>query len=336
MQQGVSIIICTFNGKDRLSPTLGAIWNLDSGVSKELILVDNGSSDGTGDWIKFYFQDHPAAFPIRYLSEPKPGLLNARLAGIRSATFEFLLFCDDDNQLFPDYLSLGFGLLNSNPLIGVLGGQGIVNPVGRVPEWLIPYQKSFALGPQTVGSGKISETPAHVYGAGSFFRKQALLELITSGYRFFLMGRTQNQAISGDDLELCWLMQLMGYEIHFEENLRFYHAIPESRFTLDYLIRMKSGTALGAALLFAYRYFFRFSSASSTSFSRAYVQQRIKADLIYFRNRFRLSKKKKSWEDDLALSILDARRKSFSYHGLASKSLFEQLKSYQSHWKLTL
>lgn len=334
MGEGISIILCTFNGKDRLASTLEAILELDPEVPKELILVDNASSDGTGEWLKHYLRDGHPDFPCRYIFEPKAGLIYARVAGIKSATYDLLLFCDDDNALAPDYLTLGSKLFQSNPKLGVLGGHGIPVLEGPEPAWLSSYQKSFALGPQADRSGKIRERPGHVYGAAALFLKKPLLDLIDSGYTFYLTGRTQTQAISGDDLELCWLMQLMGYEIHYSEDLKFFHTMPQSRMTRDYLIKMKSGTSAGGALLFAYRQFILNPKSTSSQFAFTYFLQFLKAGLLLLKNRRTRSGTSTSWERDLAIAILTSRWASFRDNFSLARALFAQLHSNKKFWKL--
>lgn len=334
MREGVSIILCTFNGKDRLGPSLNAIQNIDPEVPKELILVDNASIDGTGDWLKEYVETSKLRFPVRYLYEPKPGLIHARVAGIQSAVFDFILFCDDDNALALDYLSVGIRLFKANAELGVLGGFGIPVLEGPEPNWLSRYRKSFALGPQAAHSGKIQELPGHVYGAAFFFRKKPLIELIDSGYQFYLTGRTQTQTVSGDDLELCWLMQLMGYEIHYSEDLKFFHSMPINRMSTDYLIKMKSGTAAGSALLYAYRYFFRFPDSGIFNFSFAYFFQALKSGLIYLKNKLVDPKGLISWEKTLAVSILASQWNSFFTQFSKAKSIFSQLQSRKEVWNL--
>lgn len=335
MGEGVSIILCTFNGKDRLPATLEAIQKLDPEVPKELILVDNASADGTGEWFKHYLEDDKLGFPCHYIFEAKPGLIHARMTGIKSATFDLLLFCDDDNALASNYLVLGRKLFQSNPKLGVLGGYGIPILEGPEPAWLSRYQKSFALGPQAERSGKIQEIPGHVYGAAAFFRKKPLLDLIDSEYRFYLTGRTQTQTISGDDLELCWLMQLMGFEIHYEESLKFFHSMHQSRMTTDYLIKMKSGTAVGGALLFAYRQFILNPESTTSRFVLAYFLQFLKTGLLLLKNRITRPGTSTSWERNLAMAILTSRWASFRKNFSIAHALFLQLQSKKSFWKLT-
>ena len=334
MRGGVSIILCTFNGKDRLASTLEAIKKLEPDVPKELVLVDNGSNNGTGEWVQHYFETGDLGIPCRYIFEAKPGLIYARIAGIKSAAFDLLLFCDDDNALASDYLKLGSRLFQSDVKMGVLGGYGIPVFGGAEPDWLRSYQKSFALGPQAAKSGRLGEVPSHVYGAGSFFRKEPLLGLINSGYRFYLTGRTKTQTISGDDLELCWLMQLIGFDIHYSENLKFFHTMPQSRLTTDYLIKMKSGTASGSALLFTYRYFLRNRNSGAFGYSLAYSSQFLKAGLIHFKHNWIRKDGKETWESDLARTILASRWNSFRENFSASRALFAQLQSKKEFWKL--
>jgi glycosyltransferase involved in cell wall biosynthesis len=44
---GISIIICTYNGKQKLEETLLAILKLEATFSWELLIVDNASTDDT-------------------------------------------------------------------------------------------------------------------------------------------------------------------------------------------------------------------------------------------------------------------------------------------------
>lgn len=332
MRNGISIVVCTFNGKERLGSTLEAIRNLDREVPKELLIVDNASTDGTAEWIKEYLNTG-LNLPAKYIYESLPGLINARMAGVRIALYDLILFCDDDNCLFPSYLNVGLSLFESHSKMGVLGGFGIPKLKNEAPNWLSRFQKSFALGPQAENSGRIQSIPGNVYGAGSFFLKQPLLDLMNSGYRFYLTGRNHTQTISGDDLELCWLMQLMGYEIWYSEKLKFYHDLPETRMTTEYLVKMKSGTAAGSALLFSYRYFIMRRNPSQLGFALAYFSQLLNSSLLYMKNRLITPTTPTIWESDLALAILKSRSISFRTSFPISKKIFTQLRLKSQFWK---
>lgn len=76
-----------------------------------LILVDNGSIDGTMDVLKQFKEDNEGDdFPIDILSEPRPGASAARNTGLRSAHTPWVMFFDSDDTMEPelveDYMSL--------------------------------------------------------------------------------------------------------------------------------------------------------------------------------------------------------------------------------------
>ena len=64
---------------------------------REVLVVDNGSTDGTASLIK--------ARPVTYLSEPEPGVSNARNRGIAESTGDILAFVDADCLVEPQWLT---------------------------------------------------------------------------------------------------------------------------------------------------------------------------------------------------------------------------------------
>ncbi|EAZ82453.1 glycosyltransferase family 2 protein [Algoriphagus machipongonensis] len=332
MIEGVSIIVCTHNGKNRLEPTLSSFTKLKSRFPIELILIDNGSSDGVGNWVKEWWEINLVKVPIKVFQEQNPGLMNARIKGIQESSFDFLLFCDDDNELSFDYLEIGINLFLNNPKVGVIGGYGEI-PIGySVPDWFHSYQKSFALGPQALASGVLTEKLSYVYGAGSFFRREPLIRLIEKGFQFQLTGRTQGRLISGDDLELCWLMQLMGYQIYYCDSLRFVHHLGESRISTNYLIQMKSGTSFGSALLFGYKSYFENPTKSSLLYFLQYLKNWSLSGLIYTKNWINFLFQTPEWEGRMAVLILKSRFISFSTKWKKSLLTFNQLKNFSENW----
>jgi glycosyltransferase involved in cell wall biosynthesis len=91
----ISIIVCTRNRAASLQRTIDAIGKLriPVGWESELVVVDNGSTDETPALAQ---NMRLANMAVRYLAESKPGLSNARNAGLSCARGEFILFTDDD------------------------------------------------------------------------------------------------------------------------------------------------------------------------------------------------------------------------------------------------
>lgn len=250
---GVSIVICTYNGKPRLEKTLTHALGQITSIPFEVLLVDNASSDGTADYVHNFskLRDHNSI--IRIISEKEPGLSSARIRGIKESRFSLILFCDDDNWLAPDYLEIGKNIFDSHPKLGVLGGEGIAEFESSKPDWFDQYSHSFAVGDLGMKSGILPRGSA-VYGAGCFFRKSALDKLLKMGWSSILSDRKGNTLSSGGDVELCYAIQLMDYSVGFENRLKFRHFLEEKRMNWEYYIKLKEGIASSFPLLDIYRY----------------------------------------------------------------------------------
>ncbi len=68
----------------------------------EIILVDDGSTDGSGALCDAYAAAHPDF--IRVIHKPNGGLSTARNTGIDAAKGEFIIFPDPDDWVEPDYV----------------------------------------------------------------------------------------------------------------------------------------------------------------------------------------------------------------------------------------
>lgn len=90
-----SIIICTRNRAESLQATLPSIGvaAIPKGLEVELLVIDNGSTDGTENIVR---KAHLPNVTIRYLRESTVGLSNARNTGLNSALGEIIVFTDDD------------------------------------------------------------------------------------------------------------------------------------------------------------------------------------------------------------------------------------------------
>jgi glycosyltransferase involved in cell wall biosynthesis len=127
MPAGISVIVCCYNSAARIAPTLQhlAAQQQFPFTQWEVIVVDNASTDNTATKAVQVWNgidgDKP---PFKVIFEKTPGLSAARKKGIEESQFDFVLFCDDDNWLHENYLSIALNILKENPLIGALGGTG--------------------------------------------------------------------------------------------------------------------------------------------------------------------------------------------------------------------
>jgi glycosyltransferase involved in cell wall biosynthesis len=326
--RGISIIICTYNGKARITDTLNCIINLESDFKRELIIVNNSSTDGTGEFCSQYLETHGGGIDWRIVQEERSGLVHARLRGFSESRYDYLLYCDDDNSLSKDYLTIGFSLMETHTGVGALGGQGFPIFEGEKPDWFDKYSHSYALGPQSGCDGKL-KSPASLYGAGVFFRQKALAWFIQRNFKTVLTGRKGQSLMAGDDVEWCYLVQLAGYEIWYDHRLAFGHFMSSSRMRWDYYLKMKAGITSGAARLFPYTCLLRNRRMKFVSFFMRWLFNANKFTLVYMRQLLlNLPLKTITPQANLSLVILKARAASFWLDSVKCLKHFQYLKKF--------
>ena len=117
-----SLILCTKNGGDRLVTCLEHIEALDAPPDFEVLLVDNGSTDGTSYRT---LRDYGAESKVscKVLQTLKPGNSVGRNAALKEAGGDLLIFIDDDcyadAQLVRDWISI----FTARPEIGFASGR---------------------------------------------------------------------------------------------------------------------------------------------------------------------------------------------------------------------
>ena len=324
---GISIIICTYNGKLKLEETLLAILKLKATFSWELLVVDNASTDGTAAFTSSFLRDSTIDF--RILHEADPGLIKARLCGLRASKYDVLLYCDDDNTLDINYMQIGYDLMKSNPIIGALGGCGTPVFENKKPEWFDKYGHSFAVGSQAANDGPISEYPAELYGAGAFFRKEVLLQFLDKGFKSGLSGRTGNNLVSGEDVEWCYLMQLAGHQIWYDHRLVFTHSMPQGRMNWEYYLRLKQGIASGTGQLLPYSCLFINKNMNDLHYLAHWFRRTAFSSILYLKYKVSiiLGKKIVMDEDKLGAIILKAKMKSYFINAIPAYHHFRKLKT---------
>lgn len=110
-----SVVVPAYNESLYLEPTLQSVRNQDFAGSVELIVVDNNSSDDTGDIARDY------ADLVLYYGE-RQGASAARQHGARRARGKALVFLDADTEMSPNLLTQAARSLAA----GYVGGRAPV------------------------------------------------------------------------------------------------------------------------------------------------------------------------------------------------------------------
>src|SRR3989344_1283482 len=104
----ISVIIPTYNRKKLLPRAIGSILG-QTEQDFEIIIVDDASTDGTEEWLRFAYTDPR----IRYERLARnQGVAVARNRGLELARGEFIVFLDSDDELLPAALARGLQVLH--------------------------------------------------------------------------------------------------------------------------------------------------------------------------------------------------------------------------------
>lgn len=129
-----SIVVCTRNNASLLRDCIVSILADRSVTPREIVVVDNGSTDDTAAVVAEFAtaQDNVA---VRHVIEPIVGLSHARNRGVAEARGELVLFTDDDVLAAPgwvDAVAAGF----DDPEVGAVGGRIVPDWPVAPPAWL--------------------------------------------------------------------------------------------------------------------------------------------------------------------------------------------------------
>ena len=83
----------------------------------ELVVVDDGSTDGSRDWLRRAAAEDPR---IRLVEQPAHGLVSALNAGLAAARGRFIARMDADDECHPERLAAQADLLTANPDLGLV------------------------------------------------------------------------------------------------------------------------------------------------------------------------------------------------------------------------
>lgn len=97
---GVSVVIPTYNRRAQVRLAVESAL-AQSRPADEIIVVDDGSTDGTAMWLRDHFGEE-----IKLIIQDNLGVAAARNTGIASARFELVAFLDSDDVWTPEKLAV--------------------------------------------------------------------------------------------------------------------------------------------------------------------------------------------------------------------------------------
>ncbi len=124
----VSVIVPAYNVENYIRATLDSLL-AQTFSAFEIIVVDDGSSDGTAAAVAAYADPRVVLFRL----PQNQGLAAARNAGMRRARGEFIALLDADDVAVPTRLAEQVAALDADPGLGMVGSYvAVMNEAGRL------------------------------------------------------------------------------------------------------------------------------------------------------------------------------------------------------------
>jgi glycosyltransferase involved in cell wall biosynthesis len=214
--QTISVITCTYNPNPKIfervlrSIECQSIANFDI----EYVIVDNNSNPPVSEipCVQAFLARNAWA---KVITERRQGLSYARIAGVKEASSDIIIFVDDDNELASNYISEVVKLFNQYYFVGVWGAGDITVefPEG-VPLWVEKDMKAFFLEYTTV-----VDMYSHV----------------VQNPEFKTTDRKADSGASWGDTQINWLAIKNGFAVGVSPDLKYNHLIPQKRTSIDYI-----------------------------------------------------------------------------------------------------
>ena len=193
----VSVVIVVKDGEAHLGRQLAALDAQVGAPSFEVLVVDNGSRDGTAALARRWIQAGPVAASSARLvdASAKPGIPFARNQGALASRGEVLAFCDADDAVHPGWVAAYAAALTTP---GMAGGRNH------------PVDESHRPIPGIMGPG-LTLTAHLPFAAGCNFAT-------TRDCYFAVGGFDESLPRYGfDDVDFSWRVQDAGYRLQYVE-----------------------------------------------------------------------------------------------------------------------
>ena len=286
----VTVIIATYNRAAMLDECLAHLRTQRFLPGDSVIVVDNGSVDGTAATVG----RHQAAWSasLRLLHEPRPGKSHAIARALAEASGDVLVFTDDDINVGAGWLdAIRTAMTDSE--VALSGGPVAPRWEMGVPEWIRTARERYPrLGAPIAlvdyGDNRVELGARTLLGGNLAIRRDVFVKV--GGFPTNL-GKLRGTLLSGEDDELCRRVQAAGHRSVYLPHALVYHWVPAARTRVSYFLRWfywsgithaimdddrptPGGRAIGGVPFYLVR---RFASASAATLAGLLTGNRAKA-----------------------------------------------------------
>ena len=194
----VSVVVPAHESASTLGRTLSALTAQELTEPYEVIVVDDGSTDGGAEIAE------RAGPLVRVIRQPRAGAAEARNRGAREARGQILAFTDGDCFPAPGWLAAGLLAMERADLV-----QGAVRPPPEVR--LTPFDRTLIV----VGESGL-------YESANLFVSRELFERV-GGFRAPVAAKADRPL--GEDVAFAWRARRAGAATAFAPGAVVYHAV---------------------------------------------------------------------------------------------------------------
>lgn len=225
----VSIIIVSYNTKDILHECLDSVYkNLPQKLSIEVIVIDNGSVDGSYDMIN---EEFPSAVAIA--NKENFGFSKANNMGIKKAKGRYVLFLNSDTVIFKGAIETIVEFMDAHISVGAATCK-VVLPNEKIDDashrgFPTPWN-SFC---HFLGLSRIFPR-SHIFSGYSlgYLDQDIIHEIDACAGAFMMVRRKAGEQIDwwdedffwyGDDLDFCYRLKEKGWKVYFVPTASILH-----------------------------------------------------------------------------------------------------------------
>lgn len=225
----LAIIIVNYNTRDLLDQCLRSVYGSSSRIGFGVIVVDNGSTDGSGQVVRQRYAGTRLLECGRNL-----GFARANNLGIRHADSRYVLLLNSDTEMSPDGLDHMVQFLDACPKAAVVGprllntdltDQGVARAFPTPMAVLFgrktlltrlwpdnPFSKRYLIGRHYTGADPFEVDS--VSGACLMARRAAIEEIGLLDERFFMYW---------EDIDWCYRFKMAGWKVYCVPRARVIH-----------------------------------------------------------------------------------------------------------------
>ncbi len=227
-----TVAICTRNRRKSLARCLDSLRKQQASFDWDILVVDNGSTDGTHEVITRAQSNSDVA--ILTALEPKTGLTHARNRALSDARGDVVLMVDDDMTFEKGWLDAHMSPFTDQS-IGATGGRTLPVFPESTPDWMRSELQSgtggpcghYDLGPKQVDL--VADDPRLPMGGNMAIRRSCALEL--GGFSEAL--GIGNSPLLGEDTDLSRRIRSSGRRILYLPDATTHHHLEADKLSMS-------------------------------------------------------------------------------------------------------